>query len=91
MINANLTEPFLSTLSVRRATKSFLFYLTFIYISIHALREESDYWWSMEQQPIWISIHALREESDGDCTKYKRYCAISIHALREESDPASTV
>ena len=34
-------------------------------ISIHALREESDYSWldNMRQYPI--SIHALREESDG--------------------------
>ena len=33
-------------------------------ISIHALREESDYSWldNMRQYPI--SIHALREESD---------------------------
>ena len=33
-------------------------------ISIHALREEGDFWW--EDERVWklISIHALREEGD---------------------------
>ena len=57
-------KPFLSTLSVRRATYQCPVRLCGHCISIHALREESDYmknalyWWSI------ISIHALREESD---------------------------
>ena len=33
-------------------------------ISIHALREESDYYQAYGQQAYVISIHALREESD---------------------------
>ena len=34
-------------------------------ISIHALREESDYFLDPDIIPAKISIHALREESDG--------------------------
>ena len=33
-------------------------------ISIHALREESDYSWLDNMRKYPISIHALREESD---------------------------
>ena len=58
------------------------------YISIHALREEGD--WYVVVEPIFsapISIHALREEGDPafilfDCI----IPPISIHALREEGD-----
>ena len=34
------------------------------YISIHALREEGDTWYSAKKQKRQISIHALREEGD---------------------------
>ena len=47
------------------------------YISIHALREESDA--VHPQQPLWvrISIHALREESDSkNGEKHLRFCFI---------------
>ena len=56
-------------------------------ISIHALREEGDYFKSADYIPQKISIHALREE--GDTTYLVSWVArnfISIHALREEGD-----
>ena len=56
------------------------------FISIHALREESD----ILRLGLWhksaISIHALREESDWNSSKRMHETWISIHALREESD-----
>ena len=56
-------------------------------ISIHALREESDYMATAAIQAAkTISIHALREESDATNTKSVLSILISIHALREESD-----
>ena len=56
---------FQSTLSVRRATISFMDLFKFLYISIHALREESDEFLCWKCESCWnISIHALREESD---------------------------
>ena len=33
-------------------------------ISIHALREEGDYFFFVPSRLLWISIHALREEGD---------------------------
>ena len=56
-------------------------------ISIHALREESD--WQPDSTlclAFLISIHALREESDHDGRRAVKQVKISIHALREESD-----
>ena len=56
------------------------------WISIHALREESDpTWWTGDYIPK-ISIHALREESDKLFDLKTNIWNISIHALREESD-----
>ena len=55
---------FLSTLSVRRATDNGIPKRVYIFISIHALREESDYWSTPKAYAMAISIHALREESD---------------------------
>ena len=57
-------------------------------ISIHALREESDYIGARYVPVFAISIHALREESDWVKTLTCDNGAISIHALREESDRA---
>ena len=55
---------FLSTLSVRRATGGGILLKMFHVISIHALREESD-WFAVEHGgKTMISIHALREESN---------------------------
>ena len=59
-----------------------------VWISIHALREESDktaYVANLSSRII--SIHALREESDYfSILGGGEYPIISIHALREESD-----
>ena len=55
---------FQSTLSVRRATLSYILNLTSDSISIHALREESDVKYYDTMPSFGISIHALREESD---------------------------
>ena len=78
---------FQSTLSVRRATHHRFDSARPSFISIHALREESDLESGLVILWIFISIHALREESDqrivGDA---KTAGDISIHALREESD-----
>ena len=56
-------------------------------ISIHALREESDYAATHDLFVVAISIHALREESDQAVAAFDAVLVISIHALREESDP----
>ena len=56
-------------------------------ISIHALREESDYLINNIATDLdEISIHALREESDLWKLLTGLNLVISIHALREESD-----
>ena len=80
---------FQSTLSVRRATSSSLRDKESSWISIHALREESDCHIQHHQVLLQISIHALREESDPPPSKrITPLIFISIHALREESDPS---
>ena len=56
------------------------------FISIHALREESDQADQTLDQDAGISIHALREESDLRMGVSGGDRLISIHALREESD-----
>ena len=56
---------FLSTSSARRTTPRFARWYRGIYISIHVLREEDDYYTSCIAG--WqrnISIHVLREEDD---------------------------
>ena len=55
---------FQSTLSVRRATPCVFAFPPSDYISIHALREESDKRLRCALVALNISIHALREESD---------------------------
>ena len=77
---------FQSTLSVRRATWRNQYPRLPPYISIHALREESDHAGDEADDREQISIHALREESDHPSRIIKRGLHISIHALREESD-----
>ena len=77
---------FQSTLSVRRATQQTRHFQPEFHISIHALREESDWLDSPDAMAAFISIHALREESDADLQSLWRHLGISIHALREESD-----
>ena len=56
------------------------------YISIHALRKESDAFVTASCNTITISIHALRKESDNDGIGGAFASPISIHALRKESD-----
>ena len=55
---------FQSTLSVRRATPIEMYDDRRHVISIHALREESDFGDAYVVAFLAISIHALREESD---------------------------
>ena len=74
---------------MRRATLDFQLFEVAEFISIHALREESDKPHGHEQFHLLISIHALREESDLRLAKSEQYKSISIHALREESDSPS--
>ena len=57
-----------------------------VWISIHALREESDRLVIGQRVQGKISIHALREESDLESINIPDGVIISIHALREESD-----
>ena len=59
----------------------------FGFISIHALRKESDMIHRTTVSFGLISIHALRKESDKrrGCTR-PAIGMISIHALRKESD-----
>ena len=60
---------FLSTPSVRRATRAAPARVAAMHISIHALREEGDYSQSAYLPHGEISIHALREEGDQSCQK----------------------
>ena len=55
---------FLSTPSVRRATREYEKWMPDFMISIHALRAEGDYTASDLQEVLDISIHALRAEGD---------------------------
>ena len=82
----SLAIIFQSTLSVRRATGDYVGVHDVFHISIHALREESD--WALRglDESRCISIHALREESDIVEKGETFRSLISIHALREESD-----
>ena len=57
-----------------------------LYISIHALHEESDVGAERVAVLHEISIHALHEESDLRQIPTTRRRHISIHALHEESD-----
>ena len=57
-------DLFQSTLSVRRATRARCENRRTEYISIHALRKESDALYSSHTRVLLISIHALRKESD---------------------------
>ena len=81
---------FQSTLSMRRATGFVIHFFPFIYISIHALHEESDHYRDGYRYVCQsISIHALHEESDlWNVAQVYEY-DISIHALHEESDSAA--
>ncbi len=78
---------FLSTLSLRRATKEEESSCKSSSISIHALLAESDNCYIIFAQSITnISIHALLAESDMEHLDCKHTKGISIHALLAESD-----
>ena len=77
---------FLSTLSLRRATRHYLEGLYQMLISIHALLAESDTSLVVIGTNCVISIHALLAESDSTFRKPSGFRAISIHALLAESD-----
>ena len=62
----SITYAFLSTLSLRRATKVQEGWYDERYISIHALLADSDVFSSgAKADSVTISIHALLAESDG--------------------------
>ena len=71
---------------MRRATTVVNHFIFPSLISIHALREESDFRYAGDIIGDNISIHALREESDPFLEFRCAAELISIHALREESD-----
>ena len=81
---------FLSTLSLRRATRRSVKLFRQNYISIHALLAESDINRVKRLLPSWISIHALLAESDHDSYVIMEATkVISIHALLAESDKST--
>ena len=61
-------------------------YNLLVFISIHALRKESDEAARIVAAAREISIHALRKESDVIPKLLVHALVISIHALRKESD-----
>ena len=77
---------FLSTLSLRRATRKPSMIMLRAKISIHALLAESDHTNKTNGGTHHISIHALLAESDAVDISVKREASISIHALLAESD-----
>ena len=79
-------KPFLSTLSLRRATTTVLHWYHISKISIHALLAESDPRKTMIVIIHSISIHALLAESDQLVGGVAGRVVISIHALLAESD-----
>ena len=79
---------FLSTLSLRRATRNRQNINRGHAISIHALLAESDSLTTYLETSSIISIHALLAESDNGYPHTRQRGAISIHALLAESDLA---
>ena len=77
---------FLSTLSLRRATRCQALDISARRISIHALLAESDLLLCPSFMPSQISIHALLAESDTWARGSRATYVISIHALLAESD-----
>ena len=78
---------FLSTLSLRRATREGTSIKPIFGISIHALLAESDLRVvDGSKSSIEISIHALLAESDYLVRGQRPNWRISIHALLAESD-----
>ena len=86
-ITSNFKDPFLSTLSLRRATQAQGLKIPAHRISIHALLAESDRDSGLScHSGHQISIHALLAESDQPKREWVEAITISIHALLAESD-----
>ena len=86
--NCNLTQKFLSTLSLRRATYRISARYTKRAISIHALLAESDICTSINiaSDLEFLSTLSLRRATDQGANNHGGR-QISIHALLAESDP----
>ena len=81
-----LLHLFLSTLSLRRATRQVLrLIIGYTFLSTLSLRRATQEFTSEEVETD-ISIHALLAESDTLIQKLAHLCLISIHALLAESD-----
>ena len=78
---------FQSTLSARRATQQFCLLYRYNYISIHALREESDIF-KITSVTLIVNFNPRSPRGERQVMPYFNllYKSISIHALREESD-----
>ena len=87
MTSAIVTFGFQSTLSVRRATIFAIRFTKYLFISIHALREESDPTTQYKggNKFGFQSTLSVRRATGGTLSVYD-IPNISIHALREESD-----
>ena len=88
LIRAATQRIFLSTLSLRRATRLTRNPDSRSMISIHALLAESDAVAIFFSAQCCISIHALLAESDFSGSAWVPEFPISIHALLAESDGA---
>ena len=82
----NIVE-FLSTLSLRRATRGCAFYYPIFAVSIHALLAESDRFMSATNYwpPMFLSTLSLRRATQ-ERRRIAKYNPVSIHALLAESD-----
>ena len=87
----SLRFPFLSTLSLRRATTTRCgAFATWTFLSTLSLRRATPCR-PRRKRPQGISIHALLAESDALLPAGRLSWRISIHALLAESDPAAGV
>ena len=80
---------FQSTLSVRRATSLRRVTADETRISIHALREESDFAHEGFQTVVTFQSTLSVRRATHTCGRPIGFPGISIHALREESDPST--
>ena len=81
---------FQSTPSARRATVVLPLFCRCLTISIHALREEGDRFFSLHSLPCsYFNPRPPRGGRHGMIIATDSEVSISIHALREESDPST--
>ena len=87
--DSNCPTLFQSTLSMRRATWQWLYDDLSLFISIHALHEESDVTQTtLANMAIFQSTLSMRRATNGSMRTIDS-TLISIHALHEESDSAA--